>query len=86
MPNALYVWQLVLPGQDTNLVANLRSPFNIYYTESLFAPENAYLNDRTYALAGGGFLFPAIPEPSIAAFLLLAVAGFRLVRLRAQRK
>src|SRR6185436_8158480 len=65
--NALYVLLLELPGNDTNFVSNLRtlsSSINIYYGYSGLAPGNAYLNDQVYALQGGGFLMPAVPEAS----------------------
>jgi hypothetical protein len=70
----LYTWLVELPNNDTNYVANLHSPFNIYYVTSNAAPQNAYLRDMTYALDGGGFLLPAVPEPSALALLLAAGA------------
>jgi T5SS/PEP-CTERM-associated repeat protein len=85
--NALYVGWLDLLG-DTNLVSNLRAPssINIYYLESDLMVANAYLGDQTYQLldcAGnpGGFLMPAVPEPSTLAFLF--AAGALLLRRRA---
>ncbi len=78
--NALYVWQVELPSSDTNYLANLHSPFNIYYATSNAVPQNAYLMDLTYPLAGGGFLLPAVPEPSallLAGFGILLFARWR---------
>jgi hypothetical protein len=69
--NALYTWLVDLPNHDTNYVANLHSPFNIYYVTSNAAPQNAYLMDKTYPLAGGGFLLVAVPEPSALLLVLL---------------
>lgn len=80
--NALYVNLLSLENDETNLVANLHSPFNIYYLRSEHQPGNAYLNDLSYQLDGGGWLLPAVPEPS--AVLLLLAAGTTLLR-RARR-
>jgi hypothetical protein len=78
---ALYTWLLELPDNDTNHIANLHSPFNIYYVTSNAAPQNAYLNDLTYILDGGGQLMPAVPEPSALALLLGAVTMLARRRL-----
>ena len=77
--NALYVSLLSLPDEDTNFVADLHSPFNIYYLLSEHQPGNAYLNDLTYSLDGGGLLLPVIPEPSTLA-LVFAALGALFVR------
>jgi hypothetical protein len=74
--NALCVLDMDLLG-NTNLVSNLHSSFNIYYMLSQNEPFNAYLQDKTYSLQGGGFLMPAIPEPSVLA--LLVGAGVILI-------
>jgi len=80
--NALYVLHLDLFG-STNFVANLDAPANItvYYGHSLLASDNAYLMDKTYTLASGGLLMPAVPEPSTL-MLLLAACGALLLRKR----
>ncbi len=83
--NALYALHLELPGNDTNLVANLRTltpNINIYYGASVISPGNAYLNDQVYNLTGGGLLLPAIPEPSA---LLLVLVSLALLRRRWHR-
>lgn len=83
--NALYFSSLVLPGNDTNYIANLHtlgSGITLYYAAAALSPDNAYLGDQTYALDGGGWLMPAIPEPSVAAFLTLAAALLRRRRSR----
>jgi hypothetical protein len=72
--NALYNWLVDLPNHDTQYVANLHSSFNIYYVTSNAAPQNAYLMDKTYTLQGGGFLLPAVPEPSALMFAILSGA------------
>lgn len=80
--NALYVLQLDL-FSDTNFVANLHSPFNIYYMSLVNEPFNNYLNDQTYLLDGGGFLMPVVPEPSTAFLFGMGVILVR--RIRAKR-
>lgn len=84
--HALYVSELALydgaSALDANLVTNLHSSFNIYYLLSEHSSFNSYLNDQTYALVGGGFLMPVVPEPSA---LSLAVAGAVLWMLRTRR-
>src|ERR1051326_1688580 len=79
--NALYVDNLILGSNDTNLVANLHSPFNIYYMISVNQPANSYLNDQTYSLDGGGFLMPVIPEPTTS-FLFAIGLGAMFLRRR----
>ena len=78
LPNALYVWDLILPNFDTNYVSNLHSAFNIYYVGTNWSSNNSYLNDQTYALLGGGFLLPAVPEPS--ALLLVGISLLLVLR------
>ena len=80
--NALYVLRLDLPGNDTNLVANLHSPtsINVYYGHSALVPGNAYLNNLVYTLPGGGLLIPVIPEPSSLVLAIFATCGLLAVR------
>lgn len=80
--NALYVNWLNLANADTNFVSNLHSSFNIYYLLSEHQPGNSYLGDLTYALDGGGWLMPVIPEPSA---LWLAASGLLAFRRRRAR-
>jgi len=79
--NALYIGWLDLLG-STNLVANLHAPtsINLYYLDSGHDARNAYLNNATYQLldcngATGGFLIPAVPEPSSFLLILLTTCG-----------
>lgn len=86
--NALYVLCLDMPGLTdadklavaTNNLHTLASTIHIYYGASSWAPENAFLNDLTYTLPGGGLLMPAIPEPSV--LTLLAASGLWFLRMR----
>jgi fibronectin-binding autotransporter adhesin len=75
LANALYVNHLMLPGDDPGFVANLHSPFNIYYLLSEHQAGNAYLGDLTYSLDGGGKLIPVVPEPTAAVLVMLAVCA-----------
>jgi len=86
LPNALYVWDLILPSFDTNYVANLHSTFNIYYAGTNWSLNNSYLNDQTYVLLGGGLLLPAVPEPSSLALLLIGGAVLMCYRFRSLRR
>ncbi len=58
---------------------NAGDVLNIYYDPHLVA--NAYLNDQTWRLGGGGILAPVAaataPEPRSTAVLLLLAIGFR---------
>lgn len=96
--NALYITWLDLAGFTNQyssvnaMITNLlfASPnVNVYYGSSIFESGNAYLFDQVYQLqdgAGGlgGFLMPAIPEPST--LMLLVVAGGLIARSRSRRK
>lgn len=79
---ALYLNALLLPGSDTNWVANISSVngLNIYYRYD--DPRSDYLNGLTYGLTGGGLLI-GIPEPGVAS--LLALAALLMGRRRAPR-
>lgn len=91
--NALYVTSLDLGGftgqfaSVSNMVTSLLfapAEINIYYLSS--GPGNGYLDNLTYQLAAapgggtGGFLMPAVPEPSVAT--LLALAGCAMLHRR----
>jgi hypothetical protein len=86
LSNALYVTSLDLAGftnlypSVSNMVTSLLfapSSINVYYLFS--GPGDGYLNNLTYQLAAspgggaGGFLMPAVPEPST--LFLLSFAG-----------
>ncbi len=82
---ALYLDTLFLPGNNTNLVANIHSVagLNIYYRWD--DPRSYYLNAQTYGLTGGGLLI-AIPEPATAGLMVIgAVAAGLAARARSRR-
>ncbi|HSZ55716.1 MAG TPA: hypothetical protein VK797_08655, partial [Tepidisphaeraceae bacterium] len=75
--SALYVGALALAdgvGQISSIAGN---GANVYYDPANQA--NAYLNDQTYALSGGGAIAPV---PERAGGLLVGIAGSLLVRRR----
>jgi len=89
LSNALYISSLDLGGfagqfsSVSNMVTSLLfapSSINVYYLYS--GPGDGYLNNLTYQLASapgggtGGFLMPAVPEPSA---LLLILAGYAIL-------
>jgi T5SS/PEP-CTERM-associated repeat protein len=95
LSNALYITSLDLGGfagqfsSVSNMVTSLLfapDDINIYYLYS--GPGNGYLNNLTYQLAAspgggpGGFLMPAIPEPSAVLLALAACAMLRRKRSR----
>ncbi len=85
--NALYVTSLLLPNHDTNWVSLLHTltpDINIYYLASSYSAADAYLGDQVYTLDGGGFLMPAVPEPSTV--LLFGVGACVILWRRGQRK
>ncbi len=76
---ALYVGVFDLVG-GISQIASINSPFNIYYDPYLAG--NAYLNDQTYSLNGGGFLIAdaaapaAVPLPASLWLFGSALAGW----------
>ncbi len=83
---ALYVHSLVLGGGLAQIASIVGNGASIYYDAA--DPANAYLNDGTYGLQGGGELAPvnAVPEPSTTMLLGLAVlAGVSLYRRKVCR-
>ena len=88
--NALYIGELDLAGLTNefasvaSMIASLlHSPtnVNIYYAASNVDPFNSYLNDQIFSLTdigggSGGFLLPAVPEPSALMLLASAVVLF----------
>lgn len=78
---ALYVGVLALGGGTAQL-ADIHSPFNIYYDAGL--PDNAYLSGQSFVLAGGGSLMAAaVPEP--ATWLLTILGGLAVGALSRRR-
>ena len=74
--------ELDLPGQDLGLLADIDSPFNIYYDIS--DPANAYLGGLDFALRGGGMLVagsaPPLPEPPSWVLLAFMLTGIGILR------
>jgi hypothetical protein len=84
---ALYVHEFRLDGGLGEL-ANISDSHNIYYDAN--DPANAYLNDKTYSLNGGGFLVPAsglgvVPEPGTTALLMLGALAVGMYAWRRSR-
>jgi len=80
---AIYLNTLLLPGNNTNLLANITSPsgLNIYYRSD--DSRSAYLLGLTYDLMGGGDLIPlSIPEPSTLSFGIVGALALRAWRRR----
>ena len=79
---ALYIRELDLPGEDLGLLADINSPFNIYYDMS--DPANAYLGGLDFALRGGGMLVagsaPPLPEPPSWVLLAVMLTGIGILR------
>lgn len=97
--NALYVSWLDLTALTndvpniSNLVASvLHAPANINVYYLVLDPRNDYLGGLSYPLtdcagnAGGGFLRPAIPEPSPLTLTIGVIGGWILWRKRSERK
>lgn len=74
---AIYVSQLALGGGFDQINSITGNGVNIYYDAA--NPANAYLDARTYPLAGGGVI-AAVPEPSCLLPLLLG--GLFAIRQR----
>jgi hypothetical protein len=90
---ALYIGVFDLANHDLSELANINSPFNIYYDSSLAG--NAYLNDETYAFGGGGFLVPigaptptpaGVPEPRGAALFAVGLSALAAAAWRRRRR
>ena len=95
--NALYITWLDLAGftnqfsSVSNMITSLLfapTNINIYYLTSASEPYNAYLLDQVYHLDNGlggpgGFLMPAIPEPSAMLLFVLGTCAM-LWRRRSQ--
>ncbi|HSZ54408.1 MAG TPA: hypothetical protein VK797_02020 [Tepidisphaeraceae bacterium] len=75
--SALYVDALALADGVKQISSISGDGVNLYYDPS--NPANAYLNDQTYALSGGGAIAP-VPEP--AGGLLIGIAAGLLARRR----
>lgn len=84
---ALYVGVFNINDHNLGELANVFSPFDIYYDPTLAG--NAYLNDLTYALSGGGYLKPiddggvtAAPEPTPLSVVGAGLFGLGWARRR----
>ena len=85
---AFYTGLFDIAGHDLGELQNIFSAYNIYYDASMAG--NAYLNDQTYALNGGGHLIaygnpppPSdMPEPGTIGMVLVGLLGIGWSRLR----
>jgi fibronectin-binding autotransporter adhesin len=87
---AFYTRLFELAGHDLALLAEILSPFNIYYDATLAG--NAYLDCKNYDLQGGGDLIAIgdctvtppgeVPEPGTLTLLGLGLGGLVFLRRR----
>lgn len=79
----IYVTTLLLDSGTNQATAINSNGADIFYDGN--APLNAYLDDNTYPLEGGGFIEPvAVPEPGTIALLSCGV-GMMALRFRRRR-